>query len=142
MTTTTIKINGMKTTTTSSTNHYFCVFWRRLGVPFFFACFITISTIYSEIPRLLAIYDLTHLGADETKQRVRELIYARKDVKDPRVIQSLVNFGYYELEESMLGHKQKHHILMLLKGQVELPTRSKRLAPDASLEEHDQRWME
>ena len=64
--------------------------------------------------------------------------YDRAHLKDPRVVQHLVNYGFYELEETMLQHKQKHHVLMILDNMIEIPVLSKVIPPNRQLTEIEQ----
>ena len=90
------------------------------------------------------IYDLVHIDEAEARAAVRGIFYERGHLKDPRIIQHLVDYGYYELEETMLQHKQKHHLYQILQGQVEFPSLSKWLPPKEKLtpEQLEARWIE
>ncbi|KAL7576859.1 hypothetical protein ACA910_013871 [Epithemia clementina (nom. ined.)] len=100
--------------------------------------------IVREIPRILMIYDLVHYAPADVKQTVRKMFMDRAHIKDPRIIQHLVNYGYYELEETMFQHKQKHHLLQLLDGMVDIPSLSKRVGPDEkiSIEQQELKWLD
>ena len=57
-------------------------------------------------------------------------------VKDERVIHMLVEKGYMDLEETLLQHKQRSHLLRNFYGMVEMDgTMRKRLGPDSTIDE-------
>ena len=84
------------------------------------------------------IYDVVNIGEEESKNKIRQIFYDRAHLKDPRVVQHLVNYGFYELEETMLQHKQKHHVLMILDNMIEIPVLSKVIPPNRQLTEIEQ----
>lgn len=91
---------------------------------------------HRELPRVLTIYDID-MPVEKAKQTIRERFYDQKDIKDERVIEMLINTGYFQLETSMLQHKQKNHLMHFLEGYtVPMEAERKRLSPDASIEEH------
>jgi Complex 1 protein (LYR family) len=95
-----------------------------------------ISPIFRELPRVLMIYDID-MPLEEAKSSIRSRFYDNKNVKDPRVVEMLVEMGYFSLETSMLQHKQKNHLMHYLEGYtVPMEAERKRLmSPDASIEE-------
>jgi Complex 1 protein (LYR family) len=95
-----------------------------------------ISPLFRELPRVLMIYDID-MPLEEAKSSIRSRFYDNKNVKDPRVVEMLVEMGYFSLETSMLQHKQKNHLMHYLEGYtVPMEAERKRLmSPDASIEE-------
>jgi hypothetical protein len=89
-----------------------------------------------ELPRVLMIYDID-MPLENAKTTIRARFYDQKDIKDPRVVEMLVETGYFQLETSMLQHKQKNHLMHFLEGYtVPMEAERKRLmSPDASIEE-------
>mmetsp|Transcript_8716 Transcript_8716/g.11555 ORF Transcript_8716/g.11555 Transcript_8716/m.11555 type:complete len:126 (+) Transcript_8716:145-522(+) len=99
--------------------------------------------IAKEIPKLLMIYSIVNFGEKNARKAVRSFFYERSDAKDPRVIKHLLNWGYYELEETMLQHKQKNHLLALLEARTDDPHFSKALGANATEEEFlNSPWLE
>ncbi|KAG7353546.1 complex 1 LYR family protein [Nitzschia inconspicua] len=92
--------------------------------------------IMKELPRVLMIYDID-MPLEDAKSSIRSRFYDQKDVKDPRVIEMLVETGYFSLETSMLQHKQKNHLMHFLEGYtVPMEAERKRLmSPDAPIEQ-------
>jgi hypothetical protein len=81
------------------------------------------------------IYDID-MPLDEAKSSIRKRFYDNKDIKDQRVQEMLVETGYFQLETSMLQHKQKNHLMHFLEGYtVPMEAERKRLVEDASIEE-------
>jgi hypothetical protein len=83
----------------------------------------------------LTIYDID-MPIEQAKATIRQRFHDNKDIKDGRIIEMLVNTGYFQLETSMLQHKQKNHLMHFLEGYtVPMEAERKRLSPDASIEE-------
>ncbi len=81
------------------------------------------------------IYDID-MPLTEAKSSIRSRFYDNKNIKDARVVEMLVQTGYFQLETSMLQHKQKNHLMHFLEGYtVPMEAERKRLSPDASIEE-------
>jgi hypothetical protein len=81
------------------------------------------------------IYDLD-MPLPEAKAAIRGHFYEKKDVKDARVQEMLVEQGYMSLETTMLQHKQKTHLMHFLEGYtVPMEAERKRLSPDASIDD-------
>lgn len=81
------------------------------------------------------IYDID-IPIPEVKTAVRGHFYEQKDIKDPRVIEMLVETGYFSLETTLLQHKQKSHLMRFLEGYtVPMEAARKRLSPDASIDD-------
>lgn len=94
-----------------------------------------------EVPRVLLIFDIVNMGERDVKKQVRDLFYANKDVKDQRVIDMLVEKGYMDLEDTLLQHKQKNHLMLLLEGPIGTDFNTKKLSPAATELEQFQRWV-
>ena len=88
-----------------------------------------------ELPRVLMIYDID-MPVEKAKKTIRDRFYDNKDIKDHRVQEMLIETGYFQLETSMLQHKQKNHLMHFLEGYtVPMEAARKRLSPDSSIEE-------
>jgi hypothetical protein len=99
------------------------------------------SIQYSEIPRVLVIFDIVNLGEKEVRQTVRQHFYKNAHIKDNRIITMLLETGYIDLEDTLLQHKQKAQLMLLLQGRVGTEFNSKALGADATEEEQMQRWL-
>ena len=64
----------------------------------------------------MMIYDIMDRPEEEVRESIRNHFYKHKDIKDERVINMLLETGYYHLEDTLLQHKQKNHLLNLLYG--------------------------
>ena len=95
----------------------------------------------SEIPRVLVIFDIVNMGETEIRSKVRQHFYKHAHIKDDRIISMLLEQGYIDLEDTLLQHKQKPHLMLLLEGRVGTDFNSKALSADATEEEHMQRWL-
>jgi len=62
------------------------------------------------------IYDLMEKPLPDVKKAIRQHFYKQAHIEDPRVINMLLEKGYYHLEDTLLQHKQKNHVLNLLDG--------------------------
>ena len=94
-----------------------------------------------EAPRVLMIYDIVNFGEKDVRKAVRGHFYKHKDIKDQRIIDMLLEQGYIDLEDTLLQHKQKTHLMLLLEGRLGTDFNVKTLSPDSSEEEQMQRWM-
>mmetsp|Transcript_33158 Transcript_33158/g.47070 ORF Transcript_33158/g.47070 Transcript_33158/m.47070 type:complete len:123 (-) Transcript_33158:811-1179(-) len=92
-------------------------------------------SICKEIPRVLTIYDID-MPLLEAKAAVRKGFAMNNYVRDERVIDMLVEKGYMELEETLLQHKQRSHLLRFLEGYV-VPegANRKKLGLDSTIDE-------
>eukprot|EP00541_Cyclophora_tenuis_P018560 CAMPEP_0116564174 /NCGR_PEP_ID=MMETSP0397-20121206/13159_1 /TAXON_ID=216820 /ORGANISM="Cyclophora tenuis, Strain ECT3854" /LENGTH=122 /DNA_ID=CAMNT_0004090733 /DNA_START=69 /DNA_END=437 /DNA_ORIENTATION=- len=93
-------------------------------------------SICKEIPRVLIIYDID-MPFREAATAVRGLFHENAHLRDERVLDMVIEKGYMELEETLLQHKQRSHLLRLLEGYV-IPTEGsnrKRLTLDATPED-------
>jgi NADH dehydrogenase (ubiquinone) 1 alpha subcomplex subunit 6 len=73
----------------------------------------------------------------DAKQAVRGYFLENAYVRDPRVVEMVIEKGYMELEETLLHYKQRPHLVKILHAHetpVAGPNR-KRLTLDASIEE-------
>mmetsp|Transcript_15126 Transcript_15126/g.22145 ORF Transcript_15126/g.22145 Transcript_15126/m.22145 type:complete len:124 (-) Transcript_15126:161-532(-) len=92
-------------------------------------------SIVKEVPRILTIYDID-LPVSEAKQSIRSKFQEYDNVKDGRVIDMLVERGYMDLEETLLQHTQRSHLLRSLSGNTEMKGAArKRLTADSSIDE-------
>ena len=66
----------------------------------------------------MEIFELNHLGEMNVRNKIKARFYEHKDLKDSRVVQMLVHQGYIDLEDTMLQHKQKSHVMHLLDGPI------------------------
>jgi NADH dehydrogenase (ubiquinone) 1 alpha subcomplex subunit 6 len=89
----------------------------------------------------MEIYEIVHVGKDEIKRYVRNLFDANAHLKDQRVIDMLVERGYMDLEDTLLQHKQKTHLMTLLQGKDETNSNRKALNEKSTAEEFDARWL-
>jgi len=87
------------------------------------------------------IYDIVHMGEGDVRKSIRQHFYNNGHIKDQRVIDMLVEKGYIDLEDTLLQHKQKAQLMLLLESKIGTDFNVKRLAPDASEEEQFQRWV-
>lgn len=99
------------------------------------------NSSHSEIPRVLVIFDIVNLGEKDVRGMIRQHFYKHAHIKDERVITMLLEQGYMDLEDTLLQHKQKIHLMLLLEGRVGTDFNSKALSPDATEEEQFQRWL-
>ncbi len=84
---------------------------------------------------MLMIYDID-MPLDKCKQTIRNRFYDNKDIKDQRVVEMLVETGYFALETSMLQHKQKNHLMHFLEGYtIPMEAARKRLDKESTIEE-------
>jgi hypothetical protein len=85
------------------------------------------------------IYDID-MPLTKAKQTIRDRFYDQKDIKDQRVVEMLVETGYFALETSMLQHKQKNHLMHFLEGYtIPMEAARKRLNQDSTIEEQFKR---
>ena len=95
----------------------------------------TLSSLYREVPRVLTIYDIDTPLPDATKM-IRNSFEKYGNVKDSRVIDMLVEKGYMDLEETLLQHTQRSHLLRRLTENTEMKgSGRKRITADASIDE-------
>jgi len=88
-----------------------------------------------ELPRVLTIYDID-IPLTEAKEAVRNHFQRYAHIQDQRVVDMLVEKGYMDLEETLLQHKQRSHLLRNFNGYIEMKgSNRKRIAPDATIDE-------
>eukprot|EP00980_Cylindrotheca_fusiformis_P004147 scaffold909_cov135-Cylindrotheca_fusiformis.AAC.4 len=81
------------------------------------------------------LYDV-EIPVEEARSAVRHQFYKHETIKDPRVIEMLVEQGYMTLETTMLQHKQKAHLMHIFEGYtIPMEAERKRLDPDATIDE-------
>ncbi len=87
------------------------------------------------MPRVLTIYDID-TPLDEAQQSIRAQFQKYESVKDQRVVDMLIEKGYMDLEETLLQHKQRSHLLRNLSLNTEmLGSARKRLGLNSTIEE-------
>jgi hypothetical protein len=91
--------------------------------------------INSELPRVMAIYDILGMGEANLRRKIRSHFYAHANVKDDRVIGVLIEKGYIDLEETLLQYKQKTHLMLLLESINGTHQNIKALNGNASIDE-------
>lgn len=89
----------------------------------------------------MAIYDIMHMGKDEVKADVRALFRKNGHIKDQRVIDMLLEKGYIDLEDTLLQHKQKVHLMALLEGTVAGSEQPRKALTDPTDDEQFARWV-
>lgn len=95
-----------------------------------------------EVPRVMMIYDILHIGEKDVKSAIRQHFYKNADVKDTRIIDMLLERGYMDLEDTLLQHKQKNHLMLLIEGYTAgTDFNSKRITANSSEEEQFARWI-
>jgi NADH dehydrogenase (ubiquinone) 1 alpha subcomplex subunit 6 len=90
---------------------------------------------HREIPRVLTIYDID-MPLLEVRDAIRVHFTENCTIRDDRVIDMVVEKGYMELEETLLQHKQRSHLLRFFEGYI-TPEGSnrKKLTLDATIDE-------
>lgn len=83
----------------------------------------------------MMIYDIMDKPVGDVKKAIRSHFYKHNDIKDERVINMLLETGYYHLEDTLQQHKQKNHLLNLLDGTEGGDLNKKTLTKEASIEE-------
>ena len=73
---------------------------------------------------------------DEARANIRSKFEQYANIKDDRVQSMLVEKGYMDLEETLLQHKQRSHLLRSFVGYIEPKGSSrKRVGRDPSIDE-------
>mmetsp|Transcript_12391 Transcript_12391/g.17292 ORF Transcript_12391/g.17292 Transcript_12391/m.17292 type:complete len:124 (-) Transcript_12391:278-649(-) len=92
-------------------------------------------SVAKEIPRVLTIYDID-MPEVEARKAVRAHFAKNAHIKDDRVLDMLVEKGYMDLEETLLQHKQRSHLLRTLDGYVDQSGANRKiLGKDATFDE-------
>ena len=88
-----------------------------------------------ELPRVLTIYDID-TPEDEARASIRAQFEKYSNIKDERVVDMLVEKGYMDLEETLLQHKQRSHLLRNLSLNREMMgSMRKRLSENPTIDE-------
>jgi len=91
--------------------------------------------ILKELPRVLTIYDID-IPIPQAKAAIRADFTKNQDIQDERVKHMLVEKGYMDLEETLLQHKQRSHLLRNFYGRIEMDgTTRKRIGPNSTIDE-------
>ena len=97
--------------------------------------YCTLTFQNREVPRVLTIYDID-IPLSEAQDSIRTQFQKYAAVKDQRVVDMLIEKGYMDLEETLLQHKQRSHLLRNLSLNTEmLGSNRKRLGPDSTIDE-------
>jgi NADH dehydrogenase (ubiquinone) 1 alpha subcomplex subunit 6 len=88
--------------------------------------------ITKQVPRVLTLYDIP-MEPSEARLAVQALFRKHADVKDPRVVDMLINKANMELEETLMQWKQKVHLIQLLDSGEAL--RAAAIKPSDSVED-------
>lgn len=88
--------------------------------------------ITKQVPRVLTLYDIP-MEPSEARLAVQALFRKHADVKDPRVVDMLINKANMELEETLMQWKQKVHLIQLLDAGEAL--RATAIKPSDSVED-------
>lgn len=89
----------------------------------------------------MQIYDLVHMGTDNVKRSIRTHFYKNASIHDERVVDMLLEKGYIDLEDTLLQHKQKNHLMLILEGEIGTDQNIKLLNKNSSEEEQFVRWV-
>ena len=89
----------------------------------------------------MQIFDIVHMGQGAVKQSIRAHFYHNAHIRDQRVIDMLLEKGYIDLEDTLLQHKQKNHLMLLLEGPVGTDQNIKVLGANPSIDEQFVRWV-
>jgi hypothetical protein len=100
-----------------------------------------VSFVNREVPRVMEIYDIVHMGVPAIRKAIRSHFYHHDDIKDERVVAMLVEKGYIDLEDTLLQHKQKSQLMILLEGPTQTDQNHKILKPNSTIDEQFTRWI-
>ena len=93
------------------------------------------NTHNRELPRVLTIYDID-LPLSAAQEAIRYKFDHYSSINDERVTSMLVEKGYMDLEEALLQHTQRSHLLRSLSHNVEMEgSARKRLSVDSTIDE-------
>lgn len=91
--------------------------------------------LFRELPRVLTIYDID-TPLPEARAAIRSKFEHYGQIKDTRVLDMLIEKGYMDLEETLLQHTQRSHLLRSLSLNTEMQgSQRKRLSPESSIDE-------
>ncbi|CAB9509578.1 expressed unknown protein [Seminavis robusta] len=93
------------------------------------------KNIIKEVPRVMMIYDIMDKPVADVRKAIRNHFYKNATLKDERVINMLLETGYYHLEDTLLQHKQKNHLLNLLDGFDGNDIEVKNISRDSTVDE-------
>ncbi|GFH50391.1 NADH dehydrogenase (ubiquinone) 1 alpha subcomplex subunit 6 [Chaetoceros tenuissimus] len=92
-------------------------------------------SVVKELPRALTIYDID-TPLPEARAAIRSKFEYYGQIKDTRVLDMLIEKGYMDLEETLLQHTQRSHLLRSLSLNTEMQgSQRKRLSPESSIDE-------
>ncbi|GFH56869.1 NADH dehydrogenase (ubiquinone) 1 alpha subcomplex subunit 6 [Chaetoceros tenuissimus] len=92
-------------------------------------------SVVKELPRVLTIYDID-TPLPEARAAIRSKFEHYGQIKDTRVLDMLIEKGYMDLEETLLQHTQRSHLLRSLSLNTEMQgSQRKRLSPESSIDE-------
>lgn len=81
-----------------------------------------------ELPRVLAIYDID-IPLREARDALRGHFHDNAFLRDETVTDMLVEKGYMELEETLLQHKQRSHLIRVFEGYIVLDGANRKRLP-------------
>ena len=82
----------------------------------------------------MMIYDIMEKPVPDVKKAIRSHFYKQAHIQDERVINMLLETGYYHLEDTLMQHKQKSHVLNLLDGLDGSDITMKTVTPNSSID--------
>jgi hypothetical protein len=89
----------------------------------------------------MEIFDIVHMGVPEIRKAIRSHFYHHANIQDERVIAMLVEKGYMDLEDTLLQHKQKAQLMILLEGPTQTDHNHKLLHSKSTIDEQFTRWI-
>ena len=69
--------------------------------------------VCKNLSRVLTIYDL-NITTQEARKIIKSRFRENQHIQDPRVVDVLVAKGYMLLEETLLQHAQRNHLMLIL----------------------------
>jgi len=83
----------------------------------------------------MTIYDID-VPLPEARNSIRDHFRKNAHLKDDRVVSMLIETGYMDLEETLLQHKQRSHLIRVFTGVLDpVGTTRKHLGPGASIDQ-------
>ena len=92
------------------------LFLHVLTSHYYYHLTIICRGIYREVPRIMMIYDIMDKPVPDVRRAIRNHFYKYQHIQDDRVINMLLETGYYHLEDTLQQHKQKNHLMNMLDG--------------------------
>jgi hypothetical protein len=83
----------------------------------------------------MMIYDIMDKPVEDVRKSIRNHFYKYGHLKDDRVINMLLETGYYHLEDTLQQHKQKSHLLNLIDGLDQTGQEIKTLTKTSTVDE-------